>query len=113
MSNQEAMSKFISLLDENCFLFKPYIDAHVAQNEEKKRKELEDKEHIESEEKAKLDQQPNGEVSQETTIEEKKRQLIQDALNQQTYSQFRAYAEDQVLTPLLIRYLGIVISEIK
>uniref|UniRef100_A0A8D8S5Y5 Golgi resident protein GCP60 n=1 Tax=Cacopsylla melanoneura TaxID=428564 RepID=A0A8D8S5Y5_9HEMI len=94
MSANDAMLNFINLLDDKCSLFKPYIDAHVAQKEEENRKQQKNKEKIEQEEKEKLDQ-ANGEVNQETSIEEKKRRLIQDALNQQTYAQFRAYAEDQ------------------
>lgn len=93
MSSKDAMSNFIDLLDLKCILFKPYIDAHVAQKEEENRKA---REQIEREEKAKSEQVNGNEVSQETSIEEKKRRLIQDALNQQTYAQFRAYAEDQV-----------------
>ncbi|KAI5700056.1 hypothetical protein M8J76_005348 [Diaphorina citri] len=92
MSSKDAMSNFIDLLDLKCILFKPYIDAHVAQKEEENRKA---REQIEREEKAKSEQVNGNEVSQETSIEEKKRRLIQDALNQQTYAQFRAYAEDQ------------------
>ncbi|XP_017304160.1 Golgi resident protein GCP60 [Diaphorina citri] len=92
MSSKDAMSNFIDLLDLKCILFKPYIDAHVAQKEEENRKA---REQIEREEKVKSEQVNGNEVSQETSIEEKKRRLIQDALNQQTYAQFRAYAEDQ------------------
>lgn len=86
MKAEEAMTNFIDLLNFKCFLFKPYIDAHVADimsavkndqpvHEEKKNKTLESEE--------------------DTGKEEIKRRLIQDALNQQTYSQFRAYAEEQ------------------
>ncbi|KAH7972228.1 hypothetical protein HPB52_009763 [Rhipicephalus sanguineus] len=58
---ETAMKKFIELLNLKCPLFRPFVEAHKADMEEK----------------------------------ERKRRLIQEALNRQTYHQFKAYAEQQ------------------
>lgn len=90
------MPGFIDLLDRLCSLFKPYIEAIKKDREEKhrlaieneqKQKELQEIERIRSEEQQKVEEQKNREETQ-------KRQL-QDALNQQTFHQFKAYAEKQ------------------
>lgn len=92
MPAEEAMSNFIDLLDLKCFLFKTFIEAHVAQKQEEFRLA---QEKIKKEEKLKSELVNGNDVTKETSIEEKKKRMIQDALNQQTYAQFRAYAEDQ------------------
>lgn len=96
ISKAQAMEGFIDLLDRLCSLFKPYIEAIKKDKEEKhrlaieneqKEKELQEIERIRSEEQKKVEEQKNREEMQ-------KRQL-QDALNQQTFHQFKAYAEKQ------------------
>lgn len=96
ISKAQAMEGFIDLLDRLCSLFKPYIEAIKKDREEKHRlaieneqklKELEEIERIRSVEQQKVEEQKNREEMQ-------KRQL-QDALNQQTFHQFKAYAEKQ------------------
>lgn len=96
ISKAQAMEGFIDLLDRLCPLFKPYIEAIKKDREEKhrlaieneqKQKELQEIERIRTEEQRKVEEQKNREELQ-------KRQL-QDALNQQTFHQFKAYAEKQ------------------
>ncbi|KAJ6634130.1 Golgi resident protein GCP60 [Pseudolycoriella hygida] len=96
ISKGQAMEGFIGLLDHLCPLFKPYIEAIKKDREEKyrlaieneqKQKELQKIEEQRSEEQRKVEEQKNREEMQ-------KRQL-QDALNQQTFHQFKAYAEKQ------------------
>lgn len=99
MPAEEAMSNFIDLLDLKCFLFKTFIEAHVAQKQEEFRLA---QEKIKKEEKLKSVLVNGNDVTKETSIEEKKKRMIQDALNQQTYAQFRAYAEDQVIRMKII-----------
>lgn len=105
MSTEKAMSNFIDLLDMKCFLFKPFLEAHVAQKQEESRQA---QEKLENEEKLKSEQVNGNEITKEASIEEKKKRLIQDALNQQTYAQFRAYAEDQVMCPAILYSLSLV-----
>lgn len=96
ISKPQAMEGFIDLLDRLCSLFKPYVEAIKKDREEKRRlaieneqkeKELQKIEEQRSEEQRKVEEQKNREEMQ-------KRQL-QDALNQQTFHQFKAYAEKQ------------------
>lgn len=93
MSSEEAMTNFIDLLLSKCFLFKPFIDAHLAQKQEVN--QTPKIENMKEEEKLNNGQINDIQVNQDASIDEKKRRLIQDALNQQTYVQFRVYAEDQ------------------
>lgn len=96
ISKGQAMEGFLDLLDRLCPLFKPYVEAikkdkeekqRIAQEHERKQKELQEQERIRNEEQQKVEEQKNREEMQ-------KRQL-QDALNQQTFHQFKAYAEKQ------------------
>ena len=38
MSQEDAMSEFISFLRKSCALFAPYVEAHVAERQERERK---------------------------------------------------------------------------
>jgi hypothetical protein len=90
------MEGFIDLLDRLCPSFKPYIEAIKQDREEKKRKE-----EIENVKKRELmEAQQKHEEEQallETEIhrEEIQRRKLQDALNEQTFYQFKEYAEKQ------------------
>lgn len=92
----QAMEGFIDLLDRLCPLFKPYVEAIKKDREEKFRQaQLEEarrREQIESE-KEKLAEQKR--IEDERNREELQRRQLQDALNQQTYHQFKEYAEKQ------------------
>ncbi|VDK48716.1 unnamed protein product [Anisakis simplex] len=89
MSAASAMSAFVSLLDTVCPPFRDFIGEHA-------------------ETRAKLAANKSGEDNQQlevihqtvnaaSDIEkfESQRRQIQEALNQQTYHQFRAYAQQQ------------------
>lgn len=97
MTADDAMINFVELLDSRCSLFKPFIQAHKAdlenrrklqEDEERKRREEEERKRLEESIKIK-----DGEERQR--LEEQKRQ-IQEALNQQTYVQFKAYVEQHI-----------------
>lgn len=92
----QAMEGFIDLLDRLCPLFKPYVEAIKKDREEKFRQaQLEEarrRDQIESE-KEKLAEQKR--IEDEKNREELQRRQLQDALNQQTYHQFKEYAEKQ------------------
>lgn len=90
------MEGFLDLLDRMCPLFKPYVEAikkdkeekqRIALEHERKQNEIMEVERLRNEEQQKVEEQKNREEIQ-------KRQL-QDALNQQTFHQFKAYAEKQ------------------
>lgn len=96
ISKAQAMEGFLDLLDRLCPLFKPYVEAikkdkeekqRIALEHERKQNEILEAERLRNEEQQKVEEQKNREEIQ-------KRQL-QDALNQQTFHQFKAYAEKQ------------------
>jgi len=39
MSQEDAMSEFVSFLRKSCALFAPYVEAHVAERQEQERKQ--------------------------------------------------------------------------
>jgi len=39
MSREDAMSEFVSFLRKSCSLFAPYVEAHVAERQERERKQ--------------------------------------------------------------------------
>lgn len=96
------MEGFINLLDRLCPSFRPYIEAIKKDKEERLKKELEerrkqqealDRENKLREEQKQLEEQRNREEIQ-------KRQL-QDALNQQTYHQFKVHFTHFLIFSLL------------
>ncbi|CAO1436060.1 unnamed protein product [Diamesa serratosioi] len=96
MSKIQAMESFIDLLDRLCPSFKPYIEAIKKDKEEKLKlsQALEYKQKEAQEvEKNRLEQQKLMEF--EKNREEIQRRKLQDALNSQTYYQFKEYAEKQ------------------
>ncbi|XP_059622025.1 Golgi resident protein GCP60 [Phlebotomus argentipes] len=92
----QAMQGFIDLLDRLCPTFKPYAEAIRKDKEEKVRqaehdqqleKERQVLEQLQLEEQKRIDDEKNR-------AEQQKRQL-QNVLNQQTFHQFKAYADKQ------------------
>nr|CAD7570081.1 unnamed protein product [Timema californicum] len=96
MSREEAMSGFVELLDKICSLFKPYVEAHKRDEEERVRLAQKEQERLqEEEERARLQEEAKKKEEEDRAKQEAQRRQIQDALNQQTYHQFKAYAEQQ------------------
>ncbi|XP_034110116.1 Golgi resident protein GCP60 [Drosophila albomicans] len=93
ITREQAQEGFIDLLDTMCSAFRPYIEA-VRQNrddtlkDELRRMELEK----EARERREREQQ---QLLEEGYKEELQRRQLQDALNKQTYQQFKLYAEKQ------------------
>lgn len=96
LSRAQSMEGFVDLLDRLCPLFKPYVEAikkdkeekhRLALEEERKLKEQQELERVRKEEQQKLEEQKNR--------EELQKRHLQDILNQQTFHQFKAYAEKQ------------------
>ncbi|XP_053693466.1 Golgi resident protein GCP60 [Sabethes cyaneus] len=92
----QAMEGFIDLLDRLCPLFRPTVEAIKKDREEKLRQaqaeEAHRREQLEQE-KEKLVELKR--IEDERNREEMQRRQLQDALNQQTYHQFKDYAEKQ------------------
>lgn len=90
------MEGFLDLLDRLCPLFKPYVEAIKKDREEKMRiaaeEERKHKETIEMERKQQVEQQK---IEEQKNREEIQKRHLQDILNQQTFYQFKAYAEKQ------------------
>uniref|UniRef100_A0A069DV22 Protein involved in maintenance of golgi structure and er-golgi transport n=1 Tax=Panstrongylus megistus TaxID=65343 RepID=A0A069DV22_9HEMI len=102
LSTEDAMVDFIELIDDRCNLFRPYAQAHKADMENRKRllEEEAAKKRAEEEEvrKKRLAEEKMicGRGEEETTaiaVANRLRQSIMEALNRQTYAQFRAYVE--------------------
>lgn len=96
MSKLKAMKGFVDLLDRLCPPFKPYIEA-LKQDREEKMKQAK----IDNDKKVK-DMEADRKLQEEKKLkefekhrEEIQRRKLQDALNQQTFYQFKEYAEKQ------------------
>ncbi|XP_046749412.1 Golgi resident protein GCP60 [Diprion similis] len=96
ISKEEAMEGFIVLLDKLCPLFKTVVEAQKRDLEEKARlKKEEELKRLEKEEELRELEKQRQIEEEERIKQESQRRQIQEALNQQTYHQFKAYAEQQ------------------
>lgn len=96
ISKEQAMEGFIVLLDKLCPLFRTVVEAQKRDFEEKQRlKREEEAKKLEEEKKLKELEEEKKKQEDERLKEETQRRQIQDALNQQTYYQFKIYAEQQ------------------
>jgi golgi resident protein GCP60 len=96
LSKAQSMEGFIDLLDRLCPSFKPYIEAIKKDNEEKCRLAVEKEQHeLEQVQVEKIRLEEQKKIEDEKNREEMQRRQLQDALNQQTYHQFKLYAEKQ------------------
>lgn len=96
VSKDQAMEGFIILLDKLCPLFKTFVEAQKRDIEEKARLQKEEElQKIEEEKRLKELEKQKIKDEEEKLKEESRRRQIQDALNQQTYYQFKSYAEQQ------------------
>jgi golgi resident protein GCP60 len=96
MSKLQAMEGFIDLLDRLCPSLKPYIEAVKKDAEEKhKQAEISEARRRLEEEAERSRQEEKKLIEFEKHREEIQRRKLQDALNQQTYYQFKEYAEKQ------------------
>lgn len=92
----QAMEGFIDLLDRLCPQFKPYVEAIKKDREEKAQQaQAEEARRREQVEKEKEKLAELKRIEDEKNREEVQRRQLQDALNQQTYHQFKDYAEKQ------------------
>ncbi|KAM7350487.1 Golgi resident protein GCP60 [Cochliomyia hominivorax] len=93
ISREQAMEGFIDLLDTMCSAFRPYVEAVKKNRDETLKEELRrmEQEKLEKEKKEREQQ----ELLEEGYKEEMQRRQLQDALNKQTYQQFKTYAEKQ------------------
>lgn len=96
ISKEQAMEGFIVLLDKLCPLFRTVVEAQKCDFEEKQRlKQEEEAKKLEEEKQLKELEEEKKKQEEERLKEETQRRQIQDALNQQTYYQFKVYAEQQ------------------
>lgn len=96
LSRDQAMEGFIILLDKLCPLFKTFVEAQKRDIEEKARLQKEEQlQKIEEEKRFKELEEKKKKEEESKLQEENERRQIQDALNQQTYYQFKSYAEQQ------------------
>ena len=90
------MEGFVVLLDQLCPLFKTFIEAQKRDVEEKARlKKEEESRKLEEEKRLKELEEEKKKEEEERLKQENQRRQVQEALNQQTYYQFKSYAEQQ------------------
>ncbi|XP_037073452.1 Golgi resident protein GCP60-like [Pollicipes pollicipes] len=98
VSREQAMTQYVDLLDSLCPTFKPYAEAHKFDMEAKQLK-MEAARRTERQEQEQgrqlLEQMALQQEQEETRRQEETKKHIKEALNQQTATQFRAYAEQQ------------------
>lgn len=96
MTKEEAMSQFTDSVKENMPQFNSHLTEMEAQNEQKRIQE-EEKQVKAAEAEASRAAEAEAEklAEQEMLRDEEQRRRIQDALNRQTFTQFKAYAEQQ------------------
>lgn len=96
MSTENSMINFVKLVNKECTLFKHTVEAYKADLIEQKRITDENmkKEQEELEKQLALMELKQKE-EEEKCRQENTKQLIQEALNKQTYSQFLTYAQNQ------------------
>ncbi|KAJ8949661.1 hypothetical protein NQ314_008122 [Rhamnusium bicolor] len=96
LSVEQARAGFVELLSRRCSLFSAYIEAHRREKKEQERKakEEESRKLVEEEEKLKKDEEEKF-VQEQLLKQEAIKRQIQQALNEQTYDQFRKYSEQQ------------------
>ncbi|XP_025105052.1 Golgi resident protein GCP60-like isoform X2 [Pomacea canaliculata] len=99
MPKETAMTEFVEQLDAMCPLFRPYVQAHKTEKEEKLRKQQEEEalHRKEEEEKHMLEAEDAARKQQEAERQRQHEQELQirAALNQQTAHQFRQYSQQQ------------------
>jgi len=90
------MFEFITTVNKQCQLFKPFVEAHKRDIAEKSRvlKEVEDNK-IHEDEEYRITQELEKRAEEDKEILEEQKRRIQDALNRQTFAQFKVYAEQQ------------------
>lgn len=96
VNQDEAMTGLVELLDKLCPIFKPFVEAHKWDVEERERVAREE-EAARQEEAARLrlEEEERQREEEDRAKQEAQRRQIQEALNQQTYHQFKSYAEQQ------------------
>ncbi|KAL7292196.1 hypothetical protein TKK_0014150 [Trichogramma kaykai] len=96
MTKEQAMEGFVIFLDKVCPSFKTYVEAQKRDIQEKARlKKEQELQKLEEEKRLQEWNEQKMKEEEERLKQENQRRQIQDALNQQTFSQFKAYAEQQ------------------
>lgn len=96
MSRTVALASFVEILDQSCPLFLPYVEAKKKEAEMLAEKEKQEIEKEINEQKLKvLQEEEDARRKLETEEQEEKRKRIKEALNTQTFAQFKVYAEQQ------------------
>jgi hypothetical protein len=92
----DSMFEFITTLNKQSPLFKPYVEAHKRDGEEKSRisKAAQNAED-EKQEDYQIAKEIERQAEEEKCFQEEQKRRVQDALNRQTFAQFKTYAEQQ------------------
>uniref|UniRef100_A0A0N5APB9 GOLD domain-containing protein n=1 Tax=Syphacia muris TaxID=451379 RepID=A0A0N5APB9_9BILA len=94
LSTSGAMSSFVTLLDSICPPFRDFVSEFV-ENEVKQQQQKQQQQQREENAAEATAEKPPAPSTHDLEKFESQRRQIQEALNQQTYHQFRAYAQQQ------------------
>lgn len=96
MTKLHAMEGFIDLLDRLCPSFRPYVEAlKQDRNEKMQQAAIDQAQKMKELEEQKKSFEAEAKMQEEKYREEMQRRKLQEALNQQTFYQFKEYAERQ------------------
>lgn len=96
MSRETAMLSFVETLNSACPLFHACVEAHKKEIEMKAEKVKSDLEfQMREQERLKIEAEEEAKKEAQMKEQEEKRKQIKEALNLQTYDQFKTYAEQQ------------------
>ncbi|XP_046635596.1 Golgi resident protein GCP60-like isoform X1 [Daphnia pulicaria] len=96
IGRESAMLSFVEILNSACPLFHACVEAHKKEIEMKAEKEKEDLEfQLKEVERLKIEAEEDAKREIQMKEQEEKRKQIKEALNLQTYDQFKTYAEQQ------------------
>ncbi|XP_022908058.2 Golgi resident protein GCP60 [Onthophagus taurus] len=94
LNPDEARAGFVELLSRKCPLFSTFIEAHRREKKEQERLAIEnEKMNLLQKEEVRKKEEEEKLVQERLEKEEAIKRQIQQALNEQTYDQFRRYAE--------------------
>lgn len=96
MTKLQAMEGFIDFLDRLCPTFRPYVEAlKQDRNEKRHQAAIDQAQKLQELEDQKISMEAEAKIQEEKYREEMQRRKLQEALNQQTFYQFKEYAERQ------------------
>jgi hypothetical protein len=90
------MFEFVTLVNKTCPLFRPFVEANKRDLEERTRiQKVEEEARTHDDEEVRIARELERQAEANRVQLEEQKRMIQDALNGQTFEQFKIYAEQQ------------------